>query len=317
MILSSHPQGEKLPLDWAGLDRVPFQKMLVVRCLRPDRIATSLLDFIRVVLPNGNAYADCDGALSSVAILDNCLADSTPTVPIYFILSPGANVMGDLDYLANKYGFVPGDTYHNVSMGQGQDVIAMRNLEMAHRQGHWVVLNNVHLMPRWLIDLEKKLDEFALEGSNKKFRLFLSSDAANSIPIGLLNRCIKITNEPPAGLKANIKRAFASLNKESFEDFDSKMKSILFGLCHFHAVMLERKQYGPMGFNMMYPFSIGDLRDSAVVLSNYMENSGGGKIPWADLRYIFGEVNLPHLHSIIMSNCNFSSQKDTSPHIPI
>ena len=38
-----------------------------------------------------------------------------------------------------------------------------------------------------------------------------------------------------------------------------------------------------MGFNMMYPFSIGDLRDSAVVLANYMEKSGGGKIPWADL----------------------------------
>ena len=284
------PESEKLPLDWASLDKLPFQKMLVVRCLRPDRISVSLLDFVRSVLPDGNAYADCDSALSSVAILDSCLSDSTPAVPIYFILSPGANVMGDLDALATKYGFVPGESYHNVSMGQGQDVIAMRNLEMAHRQGHWVVLNNVHLMPRWLIELEKKLDEFAIEGSNPKFRLFLSSDAAPSIPIGLLNRCIKITNEPPAGLKANIKRAFASLNRETFEECDSKMKSILFGLCHFHAVMLERKQYGPMGFNMMYPFSIGDLRDSAVVLSNYMENSGGGKIPWADLRYIFGEI---------------------------
>jgi len=68
------------------------------------------------------------------------------------------------------------------------------------------------------------------------------------------------------------------------------MKSILFGLCHFHAIMLEGKQYGPMGFNMMYPLGIGDLQDSAVVLANYMENSGGGKIPWADLRYIFGEI---------------------------
>jgi dynein heavy chain, axonemal len=284
------PETEKLPLDWAGLDRVPFQKMLVVRCLRPDRIATCLLDFIRVVLPDGPAYAECDAALSSVDILDTCLADSTPAVPIYFILSPGANVMGDLDNLAQKYNFVYGESYHNVSMGQGQDVIAMRNLEMAHRQGHWVVLNNIHLMPNWLIELEKKLDEFALEGSHKKFRLFLSSDPATSIPIGLLNRCIKITNEPPAGLRANIKRAFASLNKETFEECDSKMKSILFGLCHFHAIMLERKQYGPMGFNMMYPFGIGDLRDSAVVLANYMENSGGGKIPWADLRYIFGEI---------------------------
>jgi len=284
------PEQEKLPLDWAGLDRLPFQKMLIVRCLRPDRIATALTNFIRVTLPSGDAYTDCDSALSSVAILDSSLSDSTPSTPIYFILSPGANVMGDLDTLASKYGYIPGETYHNVSMGQGQDVIAMRNLEMAHRQGHWVVLNNVHLMPRWLIELEKKLDEFAIEGSNKKFRLFLSSDAANNIPIGLLNRCIKITNEPPAGLKANIKRAFASLSKDVFDDYDSKMKSILFGLCHFHAIMLERKQFGPMGFNMMYPFSIGDLRDSTVVLSNYMENSGGGKIPWADLRYIFGEI---------------------------
>ena len=284
------PESEKLPLDWAGLDRTPFQKMLVVRAMRPDRIATCLLNFIRSVLPSGSDYAECDAALSSVEILDNSLADSTPAVPIYFILSPGANVMGDLDSLAKKYGFIDGESYHNVSMGQGQDVVAMRNLEMAHRQGQWVVLNNIHLMPNWLIELEKKLDEFALEGSHKKFRLFLSSDPANSIPIGLLNRCIKITNEPPAGLRANIKRAFASLNKETFEECDSKMKSILFGLCHFHAIMLERKQYGPMGFNMNYPFGIGDLRDSAVVLANYMENSGGGKIPWADLRYIFGEI---------------------------
>lgn len=185
-----------------------------------------------------------------------------------------------------------------ISIGQGQDVIAMHNLEMAHRQGHWVVLNNVHLMPTWLIQLEKKLDEFALEGSHKNFRLFLSSDASNSIPIGLLNRCIKITNEPrtstfilllpalfhtffviAAGLKANIKRAFASLNKEQFEDADSKTKSILFGLCHFHAIMLERKQYGPMGYNMMYPFSIGDLRDSTVILTNYNETLQGNSKP--------------------------------------
>lgn len=67
-------------------------------------------------------------------------------------------------------------------------------------------------------------------------------------------------------MKANIKRAFASLNKETFEECDSKMKSILFGLCHFHAVMLERKQYGPMGFNMMYPVRIIHF---AILTNNY------------------------------------------------
>ena len=40
---------------------------------------------------------------------------------------------------------------------------------------------------------------------------------------------------------------------------------------------------------MMYPFSIGDLVCSAAVLRNYME-SAPQKVPWADLRYLFGEI---------------------------
>ena len=63
---------------------------------------------------------------------------------------------------------------------------------------------------------------------------------------------------------------------------------VLFGLCHFHAIMIERKKFGPKGFNMMYPFSTGDLLASAIVLRNYMENAAG--TPWEDLRYLFGQI---------------------------
>ena len=61
---------------------------------------------------------------------------------------------------------------------------------------------------------------------------------------------------PPQGLQANLRRAFAFFSREEFEERDSKVKSILFGLCHFHAIMLERKKFGPMGYNMSYPFSV-------------------------------------------------------------
>lgn len=57
---------------------------------------------------------------NSRQILEESFLDSTTTTPIYFILSPGANVVGDLDKLADKYKFVKNESYHNVSMGQGQ-----------------------------------------------------------------------------------------------------------------------------------------------------------------------------------------------------
>ncbi|KAF4642858.1 dynein heavy chain family protein [Toxoplasma gondii] len=41
---------------------------------------------------------------------------------------------------------------------------------------------------------------------------------------------------------------------------------------------------------MTYPFSIGDLRDSSLVLFNYLETQNAVKVPWDDLRYIFGEI---------------------------
>jgi len=284
------PENEKLPLNWAALDKNLFEKMLIVRCLRPDRMTSSLKNFIRSTLPDGDAYIECDSTLNSLEILESSLTDSTPKTPIYFILSAGSNVVADLDRKASANGLEKGVSYHNVSMGQGQDVVAMSCLETAHRNGHWVILNNVHLMPNWLVELEKKLDEYSSDGSHSKFRVFLTSDPSKSIPVGILNRCIKLTNEPPTGLKANLKRAWCFFSKESIDDADSKTKSILFGLCHFHSILMERKQFGPMGFNMKYPFSIGDLRDSATCLQNYMDNSGGGKIPWQDLKYIFGEI---------------------------
>jgi dynein heavy chain len=180
---------------------------------------------------------------------------------------------------------------HSVALGQGQDIVAFNKLDIGHKEGHWVMLQNVHLMPAFLIELEKKLDHFAIEGSNPGFRLYISSDPSNAIPIGLLEKCIKLTNEPPEGLKANMKRAFTFFDKQEIEEKDPKIKTILFALCYFHSVMLERRKFGPKGWNMRYPFSVGDLRDSAIVLNNYMEtNASSGKIPWDDLRYIFGAI---------------------------
>merc|ERR1719281_2114220 len=217
---------------------------------------------------------DCDGSSSFYEVLSTSFEDGSSTIPIFFILSPGADPVKEVESMGKKIVALQLNVnYHNVAMGQGQDVIAMAKLDIGHREGHWVMLQNIHLMPSWCGELEKKLDVFAVENSPPTFRLFLSADPSKGIPIGILERSIKLTNEPPQGMLANLRRSFAYFNKDDFEERDSKVKAIVFGLCHFHPVMLERKKFGPMGYNMMYPFATGDLRDSASILYNYLENN--------------------------------------------
>merc|ERR1719221_1253602 len=248
-------------------------------------------EWIRRTLPNGREYMDCDGSSSFQQILTSSFEDSTSTTPIFFILSPGADPVKEVEAMGRTiFSLQLGTNYWNVAMGQGQDVVAMAKLDIGHREGHWVMLQNIHLMPKWCVELEKKLDVFAVENSHPAFRVFLSADPSNGIPIGVLERSIKLTNEPPQGLLANLRRSFALFSKEEFEERDSKIKAILFGLCHFHSLMIERKKFGPLGYNMTYPFSAGDLRDSASVLYNYLEGSSAVKLPWEDLRYLVGEI---------------------------
>jgi len=285
------PEIAPLPLEWRKLDeQAPFMKLLVVRAMRPDRMTIAMENFVKEALPDGTAFIECDAGKSFMDVLSASLDDSTPVNPIFFILSPGADPVHFVEILAKRNG-VLSDKLHRVALGQGQDVVAMSRLDIAHKEGGWVVLENIHLMPAWNVELEKKLDDFAAEVSHPDFRLFISAEPSDAIPNGILERSIKLTNEPPQGLKQNLKRAFASFEKDEFEFKDPKVKSIIFGLCHFHSVLVERIKFGAKGWNKLYPFSIGDLMCSATVLNNYLDaGQSADKVPWNDLRYIFGDI---------------------------
>lgn len=52
-------------------------------------------------------------------------------------------------------------------------------MEVAATHGHWVVLQNIHLVKKWLPSLEKSLERFS-EGSHPDYRVFLSAEPAAS-----------------------------------------------------------------------------------------------------------------------------------------
>lgn len=91
-------------------------------------------------------------------------------------------------------------------------------------------------------------------------------------------------------MQANLHKALDNFSQETLEmcSKEAEFKAILFSLCYFHAVVAERRKFGPQGWNKIYPFNVGDLCISVNVLYNYLEASS--KVPWEDLRYLFGEI---------------------------
>ena len=52
---------------------------------------------------------------------------------------------------------------------------------------------------------------------------------------------------------------------------ENEFKCILFSLIYFHAVVVERRKFGPQGWNRSYPYNTGDLTISVTVVYNYLE----------------------------------------------
>ena len=86
----------------------------------------------------------------------------------------------DVEDLGKRLGFTAdAQNFHNVSLGQGQESVAEHAMDEASQNGHWVVLQNIHLVKKWLPVLEKKL-EVASEGSHSDYRVFMSAEPASS-----------------------------------------------------------------------------------------------------------------------------------------
>jgi Dynein heavy chain. len=67
--------------------------------------------------------------------------ESSSTTPIFFILSPGVDPTRDVEAVGRKMGFTTDlRNLHNVSLGQGQEVIAEETIQIASTKGHWAIL---------------------------------------------------------------------------------------------------------------------------------------------------------------------------------
>lgn len=123
-----------------------------------------------------------------------------------------------------------------------------------------MLLQNCHLAPSYMPELERIIENIP-ENAHSEFRLWLTTASSDVFPSTILMKGIKMTYEPPRGLKNNMRRAFSTQSNREFENCKKphEWKKLFFGLSFFHALILERRKYGPLGWNIPYEFTMPDF----------------------------------------------------------
>ncbi|KAJ3207853.1 Dynein heavy chain 6, axonemal [Entophlyctis luteolus] len=285
LVNSESPYSEFVP----GNHETPisdFQKLILIKALREEKLVASCVSFVQKNL--GQQYID----IPPLDLAKAC-KDTSHMIPLIFILSTGSDPISALMKYAATKDMNSTDKLLMISLGQGQGPIAEELIKRATKRGDWVFLQNCHLAASWMTRLENIIKDFATPETpiNPNFRLFLSSMPSKVFPSAVLQDGVKVTNEPPKGLRANIARSFADISRDLFDDAPPQgviFKKLLFGVCFFNAIIQERKKFGALGWNICYDWSNSDLEVSIIMLKNILLESK--QIPWDALMYLTGEI---------------------------
>jgi dynein heavy chain len=266
-----------------------FYRLLLLRAMREDRAILAILDFVSHVETidgvNGRIPAmGPDFMTAPSGTVDSAFKEMTHTIPVIYLLSAGADPTESIEQYSRKKKQI----MQCVSMGEGQEVVAMKAINAAVVNGSWVLLQNCHLGLDFMDGMEDLLLKIR-DTCHPEFRMFITADPHPDFSIALLQMSIKVTNEAPAGMRAGVLRSYTVIvDQDKLERVDSvQWRALMYAICFLHSVVQERRKFGALGWNIPYEFNNSDLNASLSFLEKHLYS---GPISWPTVQYMVAEV---------------------------
>lgn len=130
------------------------------------------------------------------------------------------------------------------------------------------------------------------------FRVFLTMEPTVDLPEKLLLRSLPLTNEPPTGTRATIKKILNWVQQDTWDLFPQpQWRACVQALCFYHCVLLERRKHGIYGWSKPYQFTEGDFVASLFFLQNLFgsmsdeESMKPNSLSWEAVRFMIGDIH--------------------------
>lgn len=256
-----------------------FFKVLLIKVLRPEKLIYAIKNYTAATL--GHFFAE-----NPQSTLETLFEESDKKTPIFFILSQGTDPIENILKVSREKSMQ--DKLQIISIGQGQGTKAQEAIEKGKTNGGWVLLQNCHLSKSWLPALEIIIENLQDDlQAHRDFRVILTAMPSSFFPVSILQNSLKVTTEPPAGIKANMISLYGNI--DITESHSETFRKMVFAISFFHALVMERRKFGPLGFNIKYEFNDSDFYTSVKLTKLLLEENE--EVPWEGIQFIVGNIN--------------------------
>ncbi|KAL7704965.1 dynein heavy chain cytosolic putative [Lotmaria passim] len=282
-----------------------WHRVMAIKVLRPSKLPYIAAELVADTL--GHRYT-----VAPPCHLQEVFADSTKMTPIILILSPGVDPTSLFLDFAEERGF--SSRKYMLSLGQDQGVRAAQMVRDGQHEGAWVYLQNCHVYASWMPQLQALVEAMNPTEIHDDFRLWLTSSPSPSFPAVVLQAGLKLTQEPPMGLRGKVlsilqstvvadvwacaaadAAANAMASTASFPQWaDSAtataqsapantatppvvLQRLVWTLAFFHGTVMERRRFSPLGWNVAYDWGLPDFAAGVATVRTALSRSNGSR----------------------------------------